>query len=120
KQRTWLVDKIVNEGIAENQLPLLGESDKVAGYVGAFASRQTGFIEGTPVLCGVGDAGATTMGAGVVSSGDRYIYAGTTGWIATTTNRVEYGFDGLLLLARLSQVFIIDNTMTFIGCMLDW
>lgn len=120
KQRTWLVDKIVNEGIEENQLPLLGESDKVAGYVGAFASRQTGFIEGTPVLCGVGDAGATTMGAGVVSSGDRYIYAGTTGWIATTTNSVESGFDGLFHLAHLSQEFIKVIPLTNVGSVHEW
>src|SRR5699024_6562821 len=93
KQRTWLVDKMVYEGVAEDQLPLLGESDDIAGYVDAIASHQTGFEEGIPVLCGVGDAGATTMGAGVISSGDRYIYAGTTGWIATTTNCVESGFD---------------------------
>lgn len=119
-KRAWMTDEIVNEGIAADLVPLLGASDDIAGYVSAFASRQTGFMEGTPVLYGIGDAGATTLGAGVVTSGDRYIYAGTTGWIATTMTHVGRRYDGLFHLAHLSQEFIKVIPLTNVGSVHEW
>ena len=52
------------------------------GRVTEKGATQTGFLKGTPVLCGTGDASASTMGAGEISEGDCYMYLGTTGWIA--------------------------------------
>ena len=41
------------------------------------------------MLCGIGDAAATTLGAGVADSGQCYAYLGTSGWVA----RVAAGFN---------------------------
>ena len=64
------------------ELPELVPSEHLVGRVTEKGATQTGFLKGTPVLCGTGDASASTMGAGEISEGDCYMYLGTTGWIA--------------------------------------
>jgi len=64
-------------------LPRIAWPGEVVGAVRDDAARLTGLAAGTPVLCGIGDAGATTLGAGVYSEERSYIYLGTTGWAAT-------------------------------------
>lgn len=120
EKRAWLKSLINRENISIQQLPDLKEPDAIAGYVTPFASECTGFVAGTPVLCGQGDAGATTLGAGVVRPGDRYIYVGTTGWIATTTNDISTGSTGIFQLAHLSEQFIKVIPLTNVGSAHEW
>ncbi|WP_019588696.1 xylulokinase [Deinococcus apachensis] len=69
------------------QLPQLRWPHELAGQVSAEASASTGLPEGLPVLTGLGDAGATTLGAGVSSEGERYVYLGTSGWVGAVQRR---------------------------------
>lgn len=68
-------------------LPELSAADVVVGCVNAAASLATGFRTGTPVLCGMGDAAATTLGAGITDKQKPYLYVGTTGWVAKIVDR---------------------------------
>jgi xylulokinase len=63
------------------------ESIEVVGTVTRHASSQSGLREGTPVVIGGGDGPCATCGAGVVESGDAYIYLGTSTWIAMASDR---------------------------------
>ncbi len=66
-------------------LPTLRWPGEVAGHVHAAAARLLGLPAGLPVLTGLGDAGATTLGAGVARLGERHAYLGTSGWLGAVT-----------------------------------
>lgn len=63
-------------------LPELLPADARVGVVSAQAAALTGLAAGCTVLCGMGDAAATTLGAGVADASQCYAYLGTSGWVA--------------------------------------
>lgn len=120
EKRAWLSDLAEEEGVSVWQLPDLHEPEEIAGHVTRYASECTGFVPGTPVLCGQGDAGATTSGAGVVHPGDRYMYVGTTGWVATTTSDIDTSSTAIFQLAHLSKQYIKVIPLTNVGSAHEW
>lgn len=68
-------------------LPELMAAGAQVGAVSARAAADTGLRAGCPVLCGLGDAAATTLGAGVVDASQCYAYLGTSGWVACVSGR---------------------------------
>lgn len=71
---------------AEPFLPLLPGLASPLAVIGTVRKEILALLglEGqtVPVLNGIGDLGAVTLGAGVTSPGEGYIYLGTTGWVA--------------------------------------
>ncbi|MFC3040723.1 FGGY-family carbohydrate kinase [Virgibacillus xinjiangensis] len=106
----WETDYIVSLGIEARKLPELLSAEEVAGQVSREASLVSGFRENTPVLCGSGDAGASTMGAGAVSRGDAYVYMGTTGWAAMIRGNEdqEAKVEGAFQLAHIPEDAVIS------------
>ncbi|MFC4302192.1 xylulokinase [Cohnella boryungensis] len=86
RTREWVRPWLERYGVEPDKMPEIRASDSVVGTVHAGGAAATGFAEGTPVLCGIGDAGAATLGAGVYEDGDVYAYVGTTGWVASATS----------------------------------
>ncbi|MBO8165070.1 MAG: hypothetical protein H0Z34_15400 [Brevibacillus sp.] len=107
ENRSWLAALVERCGIRLELLPTLLAADEIAGEVTDQAALETGFAAGTPVLCGVGDAGATTVGAGVTEIGSMYVYLGTTGWAAMPSERVTGKAAGLFHLAHLPKDLLI-------------
>lgn len=105
--RTWRSDWLELLGLDPGKLPDLLATDDIAGAVHAEAAASTGFAAGTPVLCGIGDAGASTLGAGVAERGDMYVYLGTTGWVAASVERPGHHADGLFHLAHAERGLLI-------------
>ena len=70
-------------------LPHLLNADEIVGGVTQQAAALTGLCAGCPVFCGLGDAAATTLGAGVSHPSHCYAYLGTSGWVA----RMSEGFN---------------------------
>jgi len=56
------------------------------GKVSKEAASQTGLIEGTPLICGVGDQQCTIIGTNCLKSGIISIYSGTCGVIVARTH----------------------------------
>ena len=81
-------------------LPKLLFCHEKAGSVTRQASERTGYIEGTPVYAGAGDAGATTLASGTASLGQFSINIGTTGHVAYVTDSVGYQ-EGVFHLASI-------------------
>jgi xylulokinase len=104
---TWRSDWLERLGLDPAKLPDLLATDDIAGEVHAEAAALTGFAAGTPVLCGIGDAGASTLGAGVAERGDMYVYLGTTGWVAASVERPGHHADGLFHLAHAERGLLI-------------
>ncbi|MFS0839086.1 xylulokinase [Paenibacillus sp. 1P03SA] len=114
RRREWREDWLVRVGLSAGKLPDILPSGETAGQVHAEGSRLTGLAEGTPVLCGIGDAGAATLGAGVYEPGEVYAYIGTTGWIAGVSGGLADPAAGLFNLAyeepgRYIQVAPLTN-----------
>jgi xylulokinase len=86
-KRIWEEDIIVPVGIDIEKLPEILQSEEKAGRLSANAAEIIGLQEGIPVLCGSGDAGASTIGAGAVVEGQGYLHLGTTGWVAIPAKR---------------------------------
>ncbi|MDB5820229.1 MAG: xylulose kinase [Rhizobacter sp.] len=78
----WALDWMERSGLPRDWLPEIVASDEAAGVVSAAATSETGLWTGCPVVTGLGDAAATTLGAGVVDAGQSYAYLGTSGWVA--------------------------------------
>jgi len=74
----WDQDVCGALGLPVALLPALGWATDVAGGVSAQAARETGLMEGTPIIIGTGDAAAETLGVGAVSDGEASLLYGTT------------------------------------------
>jgi len=76
-------DRILGElNIPRSMLPDPHPSKTNAGGITSSAARETGLLEGTPVIIGGGDGSCATVGAGVVSEGNAYNVLGTSSWIS--------------------------------------
>jgi xylulokinase len=83
----WSEELLSATGIERDKLPDLFESTDVVGKVTAEAAGRSGLLQGTPVVVGGGDGPCATCGAGVVESGDAYIYLGTSTWMGMASDR---------------------------------
>lgn len=95
----WSTELVENLGFERTLLPVIVRPGDIAGSLHEEAAQASGLAAGTPVLCGIGDAGAATLGAGVYSGNRTYIYLGTTGWVATASNQYGSTEDGVFNLA---------------------
>lgn len=101
--KNWQKEWLLSCGIDPNKLPSIRSSDEVVGSVTARASKATGLVLGTPVLCGIGDGGSASIGAGVFQVGEVYGYIGTTGWMATPVKQINQGVKGLFHLPYMEE-----------------
>jgi len=84
--RCWHPDLLRLFGMPVEKLPDIRPSRSIAGHIKEEAAGELGLPAGTPVINGLGDAGASTIGAGVTETGQAYIYLGTTAWVASVTD----------------------------------
>ena len=76
-------ERILNElDIPRSLLPDPHPSSDRAGGITAQAARETGLLEGTPVIIGGGDGSCACVGAGVVKEGGAYNVLGSSSWIS--------------------------------------
>lgn len=80
----WALDLLDRLGLDSRLLPELNPAGTPLGTVSAAAAAATGLPVNIPVLQGVGDLGATTIGVGASEPGMIYAYLGTSGWIAVS------------------------------------
>jgi xylulokinase len=83
--RTKAWDKSLLDALSvpASLLPELFSCGDQVGAVSRTGAEQTGFLRGTPVYAGAGDAGASTLSSGITRPGEYNIYLGTSGWIAS-------------------------------------
>lgn len=85
-KRTWSDQVAGALGIDLDLLPATFEGPSVTGVVNAEAARETGLLEGTPVVAGGGDQAANAVGVGAVASGVVALSLGTSGVVFATTD----------------------------------
>jgi xylulokinase len=90
-RRRWSDEMLEALGVLREWLPEVTESPVVSARVSAGAARETGLLEGTPVVGGGGDQAAQAVGTGIVAEGVVSVTIGTSGVVfaASDTYRVE-------------------------------
>lgn len=84
-------DRIIEaSGIDPDKLPELSHSTHIAGGVTEQAAMETGLAVGTPVVLGGGDGLCANIGAGSYKPGKVFSYLGSSGWVATTSEKPLY------------------------------
>jgi xylulokinase len=73
----WSREILAAAAIPEARLSLLVPSGTTVGALSAFAARQTGLLEGTPLVIGGGDQQCAGVGAGAVAPGILEVTLGT-------------------------------------------
>ncbi len=83
KKRSWSLSLLQELGLSPSYLPLILLPHEKVGVISDHVARRTGLLAGCPVFCGAGDAGTSSLGAGVIHEDRAHVYLGTTGWVAT-------------------------------------
>ena len=89
EKNSWSLPLLDAAGIAPGKLPEIVPSGTVFGAVDSSAAEKCGLRSGTPVIMGIGDGGAATLGSGVFEPGDAYTSLGTSSWVCAVTERTQ-------------------------------
>ncbi len=81
----WAFDLLQCLDLRTDWLPRLTVAGEPIGAVSRQAADETGLTQGIPVFQGAGDVASATLGAGAGEIGHSYIYLGTSGWYAVTS-----------------------------------
>ncbi len=84
-------------GIERSLLPEISSCHEIIGHVSRQASLLTGLAEGTPVVAGGLDAACSTLGAGVLRSGETQEQGGQAGGMSICLD--SYSADPRLILS---------------------
>jgi xylulokinase len=94
RQRAWSDEVVDALDVPRDWLPRVCESPEVCARVSADGARQTGLLEGTPVVAGAGDQAAEAVGCGVVDDGQVAVTIGTSGVVFAATQQMRIDPDG--------------------------
>ena len=99
--KTWSQCLINGAGLDINKFPKLLHSHELAGVITETGAADTGYLPGTKVYAGTGDAGATTLASGILSPGEYNVNLGTSSWVAAVSkSRMDSEGGGFKLLCR--------------------
>ncbi|MGG3557856.1 xylulokinase [Peribacillus frigoritolerans] len=85
--KVWSDDILKAWGIEKDIFPDLHASTDVIGGVTDWAAKETGLLQGTPVVIGGGDGVCAAAGVGVIDEGEAFNYIGSSSWVATASNK---------------------------------
>ncbi len=121
ERECWALDWLDVFGLDASLLPELLAAGAHVGRVSVQAAAATGLRAGCPVLCGLGDAAATTLGAGVADASQCYAYLGTSGWVARVSERFNPPGAPLFVLPYLGpQRRILIGPVSNAGAVHRW
>jgi xylulokinase len=106
-QKKTYVREFSDFGFDLGLLPEIGYSDEVAGQVTDRAYIESGFLSGTDVYVGSGDAGATTLASGILEPREININLGTSGWVAGISDGVRANVFNLVAINRDKYINVI-------------
>lgn len=86
--KTWDLKMIGSLELKGDVFPELKYPHEMVGKVKDGLQNECGFNNNTIVYAGIGDAGATTLASGVSEYGEFNINIGTSGWVATISNKL--------------------------------
>lgn len=103
RNKCWDSGLLKAAAVNPELFPRLCAAHDLAGAVTADAAGLSGYLSGTPVYAGVGDAGATTLASGIARPGQYNINLGTSGWVATVSGKPLTTDAGVFNLAATTE-----------------
>lgn len=107
EQKCWRTDWLEAMEVTDPAWPKLCYAEDQVGQVLPKAAEQSGYLPGTPVYAGTGDAGSTTLAGGIAQDGEFNINLGTSGWVACTA-RKPLRIEGVSNLAAMPKGIYIN------------
>lgn len=111
-EKTWSAPLLAAAGADPALFPPLLLPHQQAGQV--LPGCDCGYLPGTPVFAGIGDAGATTLASGISHPGQYNINLGTSGWVASVSQEVLLTEAGVFNLAAAAEGHYI-NVVPFLN-----
>ena len=94
--RCWSKTLCKMLGIQMDHLPNLCDSTAEVGRLLPQAAEELGLTTEVSVISGGSDVSLCSVGAGCVEVGDVLVYSGTSGWVATTVDRLHLDLSNLI------------------------
>lgn len=114
EHKTWSEHLINDAGLDINKFPKLLHSHELAGVITEKGAADTGYLPGTKVYAGTGDAGATTLASGILAPGEYNVNLGTSSWVAAVSKgRMDSEGGGFNLAAMQKDLYI--NVVPFLN-----
>ena len=113
QKKKWMRGWMETVELNPNILPHLGYTSERVGVITHLGAIESGYMAGTPVYVGTGDAGATTLASGISQDGEYNINLGTSGWIACVSDDVLHR-KGVFNLAAIQKDLFI-NVVPFLN-----
>jgi len=120
--RSWSEEVLKLAEVDEDKLPEIRRSTDSPGTVNLTGARESGLIEGTPVVIGAGDGPCGNLGAGVYREGNAYIYLGTSSWVSTASRDmvVDPGMALFNICSVDPSLIYVFGTMQMGGGSFQW
>lgn len=96
KKGTWSPTLCRMLDINMEHLPELCDSADQVGKLLPGPAEELGLAAGTAVFSGGSDVSLCSVGAGCVDIGDVLVYSGTSGWVATTVDKLHLDLGNLI------------------------
>lgn len=114
EHKIWSERLIQGAGLDTDKFPKLLHSHELAGVITEDGSSATGYLPGTKVYAGTGDAGATTLASGILAPGEYNVNLGTSSWVAAVSKgRMDSEGGGFNLAAMQKDLYI--NVVPFLN-----
>jgi xylulokinase len=94
KKRDWSDAMLEAFEIEKSLLPKVYESVEITGTISEQGARETGLLNGTPLIAGAGDNAAGAVGMGIFAPGAASATIGTSGVIFVVTDKPTLDFKG--------------------------
>mgnify|MGYP001240475877 CR=1 FL=1 len=102
-QKRWSGELLAAAGVSQDLFPKLLAAHQRVGGVLPETAEHCGYLPGTPVFAGTGDAGATTLASGISVPGQYNINLGTSGWVAAVSDSPLLTQEGVFNLAAMPE-----------------
>lgn len=118
----WAHSIVSAAGLDASLLPRIVTGASVVGQLSEVAATELGLAPGLAVVHAPGDAATTTVGVGAAAAGVRYVYLGTSGWVAGTFPGVPREPSEQLYSLRHATdgVTLRIGPMLSVGSCIDW
>ncbi len=119
-RRDWDDDLLSLSRIRRDQLPPVHAPSDVIGKVSAEAARQTGLLEGTPVVAGSADHVASAFSVGLKENGDLLVKLGGAGDILYSIDHLAIDERLFLDYHVIPGLYLINGCMASSGSIIKW
>lgn len=113
-----IIEKI---GLTEEKLAKVVKTTDVVGNLTVEASHELGLTASTRVVCGCGDVPAVGIGSGAIKNGSPHLYIGSSGWIASHTDKPLFDLSGVgTICSGDPNKLLLLGQMENCGACLKW